>query len=429
MLKKTALLLGCVLLLAVSWLAVLGMKSPQDKQIALVALADAEIKRGTYVNAEPHLLEAASMNTQYTQAILDRLKIVYLGLEDTRAYVRVLETQTSRNDCPPAVFDEFARFHLDSGRIADALGVLRLGVEKTGDAALKALYEKERYAYSLGRATFDDATAFQYGMLQVQRGNLWGLVDSAGSFVIPCEYEQISALDAVSDGCVVAIKGGKAITLNRNRQTIANTEAAVTRIGNLSQDLIPLQISGGKWILANSKFVSANVEYDAIGTVYQSAVAVKSGDRWGVFSLDGKTIVPFEYDEILMDDLGRCIDQGAIFARKGDKVTLYVGSKALSGTYEDARPFAYSGWAAVKIGGKWGFVDTTGTIKIQPQYDDAMSFSGNLAAVLVDDLWGYLAATGNIAIAPRFLQAKPFFGRFAPVLTEEGYRILTLVEQ
>ncbi len=50
---------------------------------------------------------------------------------------------------------------------------------------------------------------------------------------------------------------------------------------------------------------------------------------------------------------------------------------------------------------KWGFINEKGEMVIEPQFERASSFSEGLAAVLVDSLWGYIDQRGEIAIEPK----------------------------
>lgn len=70
--------------------------------------------------------------------------------------------------------------------------------------------------------------------------------------------------------------------------------------------------------------------------------------------------------------------------------------------------------AAVKQGGKWGYIDTKGAWAITAQFDEAKPFSGGYAAVRVGEKWGYINQKGVIVIAPQFDRALPFSD------TEEG---------
>lgn len=58
--------------------------------------------------------------------------------------------------------------------------------------------------------------------------------------------------------------------------------------------------------------------------------------------------------------------------------------------------------------GKWGFVDKAGEFAIKPQFDYAEDFSEGLAPVLVGDSWEYVDTTGKVAIGPQFEWAETF---------------------
>lgn len=50
--------------------------------------------------------------------------------------------------------------------------------------------------------------------------------------------------------------------------------------------------------------------------------------------------------------------------------------------------------------GKYGFIDDSGKIVIEPQYSEAGSFSSDLAVVKIGDSWGFINRTGKIVIEP-----------------------------
>ena len=56
----------------------------------------------------------------------------------------------------------------------------------------------------------------------------------------------------------------------------------------------------------------------------------------------------------------------------------------------------------VVVGDRWGFVDKSGTLAINPQFDRAEAFSSGLAAFRLGGQWGYVDATGKIVINPQF---------------------------
>ncbi len=102
------------------------------------------------------------------------------------------------------------------------------------------------------------------------------------------------------------------------------------------------------------------------------------------------------------------------------------GEKApCGGNFEEAGLFS-EGLAPVKDrqSGKWGFIDTSGKMLIQPQFDERWTglegylwssegYHEGLAAVGQDGMWGYIDKTGDWVIQPQFSYANGFLDGFA----------------
>lgn len=67
--------------------------------------------------------------------------------------------------------------------------------------------------------------------------------------------------------------------------------------------------------------------------------------------------------------------------------------------YEMAYKYA-EGLAAVKDGGKWGYIDATGKMAIAPQFSEAYVFDKGLAQVRVGKHRGYIDHTGKYVWGP-----------------------------
>ena len=84
--------------------------------------------------------------------------------------------------------------------------------------------------------------------------------------------------------------------------------------------------------------------------------------------------------------------------------------------------------AAMDSSGLWGFTNEKGELVVACQYEDAFSFSDDLAAVKYAGKWGYINRYGTMVIEPQFAQAFPFLEGRALVRDELGnYRILELM--
>ena len=49
----------------------------------------------------------------------------------------------------------------------------------------------------------------------------------------------------------------------------------------------------------------------------------------------------------------------------------------------------------MRTGGRWGFIDKAGKIVINPQFDDAMSFTNGMSRVRLSGKTGYIGPDGK----------------------------------
>lgn len=426
--KRILLGLACAALLAASWAAAVTAKSDADRQRELIGQAAAYTDDEIYILAVPLLEEAASYQDEYTLEAETALKEVYLCLAEKddyeRRYTELLNKQMARKDAGVEVFQEAARYYLDKNKISDALAALRDGIGKTGSEDLIRLYEENRYGYTLSRDFYEEASEIHRGSSRVALNGRWGLASASGLLCIPCEYDRISTFDGdraivQKDGVISAVDGGN------NRVALLHREAE--DFGNYAENRLGLKTAEG-WLLANGTFGVGPVLFEDLGMFSGGCAPARLGGKWGLIDTGGEEwLLEPIYEDVVRDELGRCGGPEALFVRRSGGVYLLADGQEIGGPYEDARPFN-GGWAAVKQGGKWGFVDTEGAVQVDFRFDGALSFGQHLAAVEQDGLWGYVSLRGELAIEPQFLEAKSFFGGSAPVRTPLGWQFITLSE-
>lgn len=91
---------------------------------------------------------------------------------------------------------------------------------------------------------------------------------------------------------------------------------------------------------------------------------------------------------------------------------VHTGKEVIAPRFEDASSFE-GGLAAVKYGGKWGFIHPQGQFVIKPQFDLVMNFIEGAAVAGTksqDGVWkfGYIGPTGHWFVKPAFRVAYPF---------------------
>lgn len=442
--KRIMICVGCAVLLLISWVVAVTAKTDAQKQEELLAQASDYIADEIYILAVPLLEEASSYEDAHTLEAETTLKDVYLKLIDQTGfrnkYTALLEKQMARDGAAPEVFAEAAQYYMERSRVRQALAILRNGVEETASEYLKDLYEKQRYAFRAGREVYQDVTELCGGAIQVKQGDKWGLATAKGGLNVPCEYDWVSTYEnnraIVRKNEVISAVDG-----NNNRVALLHGSAfaqsgveqdngasgTVENFGNYADDRLGLKTENG-WILANGEFATASTVFEEIGMYRNGYAPAKLDGKWGLLDTSGtEWLLAPEYDAIVQDMLGRSYDQGAVFVVRNGRTLLLVDGEQVGDTYEDARPFN-GGWAAVKKNGKWGFIDTAGTVQIDYQFDDAMSFGQHLAAVKQGEKWGYISLYGEMMIAPEFMEARSFSNGSAPVKTSEGWKFITLIE-
>lgn len=74
--------------------------------------------------------------------------------------------------------------------------------------------------------------------------------------------------------------------------------------------------------------------------------------------------------------------------------------------------------------GKWGFIDTTGTLVIPYNFDWCEPFSEGLASVGLNDKGGYIDKTGKVVIDIKYDEVEPFKNGFAVVAVNDKYGLI-----
>jgi hypothetical protein len=92
-----------------------------------------------------------------------------------------------------------------------------------------------------------------------------------------------------------------------------------------------------------------------------------------------------------------------------------TGKIAIEPQFSWAEEFSEGLAAFENEDGKHGYIDETGKIVIEPKFDNWTNFSEGLAAVSVDFKWGYIDKSGKWAIPPQFTVGGPFSNGLALV--------------
>ena len=83
------------------------------------------------------------------------------------------------------------------------------------------------------------------------------------------------------------------------------------------------------------------------------------------------------------------------------------------------KPEEYPALFPIQENGKYGYIDRTGKVVIEPQFEEVKEFSEGMAAVRIKDKWGYIDSTGKIAVEPKFKVVREFSEGLATVYPDK----------
>lgn len=316
-------------------------------------------------------------------------------------------------------------------------------------------------------------------LLPVKSHHLWGFINKSGKLVIPAEYEGV---DPFANGNMLtkAIKGGKALIINRSNTVIAETGFEDLHVLN---DSLMAVLKGGSWgvytmhninvlphlysriSIENRDYLKLKtdtgcglsdlhgnmiipVRYDSIALIYHGFIVIKNGLQ-GLFTNKGYKVLDTHYDSIqrgaadcyfysLHGAWGAVGDNGqALLApewnsvdvlsaylvqlQKKDKSYLYspVANRILDSTAELYIAFRPH-YARVLNELRLGVINDRGQLIIKPQYEQIEMPDSFCFRVMSENEYGLIDTAGKVICKPRYARIAPFTGPFA-LVNRENY--------
>lgn len=145
--------------------------------------------------------------------------------------------------------------------------------------------------------------------------------------------------------------------------------------------------------------------------------SIPSGGKWGFISETGAVPIEAKYDKVQDFSEGLAFVAETLDGKLRYHLIDAKGNNVGQLSYDDVRPFS-DGFAAVKTGSLWGFVDSEGMMRYNHAYELVSDFRSGMAAVKKDGKWGYLdsqSESSSPKIAPTFGYAQDFSQNLAVV--------------
>ena len=242
------------------------------------------------------------------------------------------------------------------------------------------------------------------GLMPVQKGNKWGMVDASGNEVIAPKFYSLDTFK--EDRAVVAkqyswdnVKYG---FINRSGNEMV--DYIYNYVGGFSNGFA-YYVKGDQAGYLDPSGKEVLGTYDEARSFSEGFAAVRKGDKWGYIDTTGKLVVDYIYYSA--NDFKEGMAAVGIGTSWEDAKYGYIdttGKQVVPCTYRQVNDFS-EGRGACSIGtswedAKWGYVDRTGKLVIDCIYCNANDFKEGLAAVSVGTSWenakyGYINLSGE----------------------------------
>lgn len=279
-------------------------------------------------------------------------------------------------------------------------------------------------------------------LLPYFENGLWGYKNKNGEIAILAQFngtdEKQGALEFENDVAFAMYNGLYGLINMDGGWLVPPTWSSVR---SFSEDKAAV-CSGGSWGYINpSGELVINYSFESANDFHCGRACVLSNGYYGYIDINGSIVISpiwkkandFSNDvafvtsqsgnNYIIDKLGEKIAtlgshlSGTIYSEnfavmnEGSSFFYYnsYAKGAFKSTYEAAKAFS-GDFAAVKLDGLWGFIDTRGVLVIANQFSDVCSFSNGYAAVCdaSTNLWGYIDSEGFMTLSPQFDEACDF---------------------
>lgn len=213
----------------------------------------------------------------------------------------------------------------------------------------------------------------------------------------------------------------------------------------------------GRWgyIDKNGK-MAINVQFDQVGDFYHDFAPVKLGNKWGLIDKSGKFVVQPKYNGLnrmkneyiasestqnngllmgYLNDAGKEIvkvkyagiknigselyaykenNLWGLLNSKGEVMTLPLFNSINFQENNDLITISVNNFGIAK----WGAINKTGKIIIEPQYDQLIANQNGVLLSRVEKKWGLVTNKGETIIPPTYEIARPFSKGFSAILLD-----------
>jgi WG containing repeat len=248
--------------------------------------------------------------------------------------------------------------------------------------------------------TFSYVLDFSEGMAAVESSGKVGFVDLNGTVVVEPTYDYVTSF-----------REGLALVAKIEGAEKSHHIQYIDKNGNVKIDVTELQLKSDPSGRDVPKGSAPNTDLALLSTRRVQNLGRIINSPTGIlpeqFS-DGLAVVKFAGRYGYLDKSGRVVIQP-----KFKEAYAFEEGVAMVGFGEPSAPFPKND--VRRLYPHVGFISKDGQFIIGPKFEDAFGFSEGLAAVEQCGKWGFVDHSGRMIILPTFNRAEPFFGGLSVV--------------
>lgn len=404
---KKYLSIAMIFLLGLAWYITLSTWLGNEKKYNdILAEAHRFEEKGLYLDAIEQYEEAKGIKGE-TLLLEESIADDYFAMGDYKEYRKKLNAIISKfgpEERDVKKLYEFTKEYFSEDSVIEL--VSDLYGDYPDSEIVQEYYDHVKGIYIERACAYERIYDFIGDYAVYEQGGKKGLIGLDGKAVIEAVYDDIK-FDG-KDKQSIGVKDGSACYfINQKGYKTRMPEISYEALGMLSQSRMTAR-KNGKYGYLNKNFQEkTEFIYDDATPIYEGTGAVKQGGKWALINRKGEMLTEFIFDEVFQNSRGICSVNKMIGVKQGE-VCFFVnekGERVSEQTYEEIKAFEENTMCAVRIGGKWGYIDQNETLLMECAYEDAKSFTNGYAAVQKNGIWGYIDEKNQMAIAPIFDEA------------------------
>lgn len=230
---------------------------------------------------------------------------------------------------------------------------------------------------------------FHEGYARAEKNGKYGFVDENGKEIIPPKYEWVGEF---KEGVARVFTNNKAGYIEKEGKVVIpeKYDDAWEFSEGLAKVMLAKMVK--ERLVARFGFVNKKGEevveanFEDAQSFHGGRAAVRKGGKWGYINQTGKAVIPFIYKK------ANSFIDGFAMVQEEDGEPYFINRRG--DQYDNFKVYE-EGMAPVMKGGKWGFIDETGKLKVPCRYDEVNSFKKGWAQVRIGAKKYYINKEGK----------------------------------